>query len=86
MLKINQKNDIRYNKLTRNQTISSSSQTFKINMFQMFAPPTRAVAAALYRRVEEESDDFSSRLTTHAANNNMSLNRFEYLKIGELFI
>jgi len=42
----------------------------------MFSPPTRAVAAALYRRVEEESDDFSSRLTTHAANNNMSLNRW----------
>ena len=43
----------------------------------MFSPPTRAVAAALYRRVEEESEDFSSRLTTHAANNNMSLNRLK---------
>jgi len=42
----------------------------------MFAPPTRAVAAALYRKVEEESEEFSSRLTTHAANNNMSLNRW----------
>ena len=45
----------------------------------MFAPPTRAVAAALYRKVEEESEEFSSRLTTHAANNNMSLNRLEDL-------
>ena len=45
----------------------------------MFAPPTRAIAAALYRKVEEESEEFSSRLTTHAANNNMSLNRLEDL-------
>ena len=50
----------------------------------MFAPPTRAVAAALYRKVEEESEEFSSRLTTHAANNNMSLNRLEYLYIVQL--
>ena len=52
----------------------------------MFAPPTRAVAAALYRKVEEESEEFSSRLTTHAANNNMSLNRLENLYIVQLNI
>ena len=50
----------------------------------MFAPPTRAVAAALYRKVEEESEEFSSRLTTHAANNNMSLNRLVQLYIVQL--
>ena len=50
----------------------------------MFAPPTRAVAAALYRKVEEESEEFSSRLTTHAANINMSLNRLVYLYIVQL--
>ena len=43
----------------------------------MFSPPSRAIAAALYRRVEEESSEFSSRLTTHAANDNMTLNRYE---------
>ena len=43
----------------------------------MFSAPSRATAAALYRRVEEESNEFSSRLTTHAANSNMSLNRYE---------
>lgn len=42
----------------------------------MFSPPSRAIAAALYRRVEEESSEFSSRLTTHAANDNMTLNRW----------
>ena len=52
----------------------------------MFAPPTKAVAAALYRKVEEESEEFSSRLTTHAANNNMSLNRLENLYIVQLNI
>jgi len=45
-------------------------------MRKMFSAPSRATAAALYRRVEEESNEFSSRLTTHAANSNMSLNRW----------
>jgi hypothetical protein len=46
----------------------------------MFSAPSRATAAALYRRVEEESNEFSSRLTTHAANTNMSLNRYVAMK------
>ena len=42
----------------------------------MFAPLTRATAVALYRRVEEESSELASQLTTHAANNNMCYNRY----------
>ena len=45
-------------------------------MRKMFVAPSRATAAALYRRIEEESNEFSSRLTTHAANSNMTLNRW----------
>ena len=52
----------------------------------MFSAPSRATAAALYHRVEEESNEFSSRLTTHAANSNMSLNRYVIINVLNYYL